>query len=154
MYTTDEILKMLNDGQDPEAIAKTFTDALNDALKAKKAADEEKEKAEKLAATKLKDAETLADHFNAFVDIYYPTIADNNTGEQIIKALDSIAKTSEQLDKINDMINKAFADFDSKVGKSKTDTPKRSAESIKKTAETPKKSEDSIREFLKKYDLL
>lgn len=142
MYTTDEILKMLNDGQDPEAIAKSFTNALNDALKSKQKADEEKEKAEKLAATKLKDAEALADHFNAFVDIYYPTIADNNTGEQIVKALDSIVKTSEQLDKINDMINKAFGDFDSKSDKAKS-----------KAAETKKKSEDSIKEFLKKYDL-
>lgn len=100
MVKQEDILKMLQEGADADAIAQQFTDALNGAIAEKKAADE---KNKMRTAHKLAKMQAIIDEVFEFIDTYYPDfkvpqeMRDEVTAETIIDAMDQAEKEIKQL---------------------------------------------------------
>lgn len=130
----EDILKRLMNGESADAIAKEFTDALNNAMQemeAQKEAEHQKEQ-------KLMDTQNLIDVVIDYIKKYYPeVVADvksfDLSAEELIEALD------ESLPKVVEL-NKAVIELDKLL------TPV-----AKKPAAD---AEDSILRFLKLNGLL
>ena len=85
MVNQNDIFTALQNGEDPEAIANSFTDALNAAIKQKaeadaKAAEEAKvkQKAENARQEKLDFAASLIEDIMDFLEEFYPDIYDED----------------------------------------------------------------------------
>ena len=70
MYNSDTILSLLQNGHSAEDIAKSFTDALNNAIQEQKAA----EKAKKAAFQKHADMKNILEEVLLFFSTYYPEL--------------------------------------------------------------------------------
>ena len=130
----EDILKRLMNGESADAIAKEFTDALNNAMQEMEAQKE----AEHQKVQKLMDTQNLIDVVIDYIKKYYPeVVADvksfDLSAEELIEALD------ESLPKVVEL-NKAVVELDKLL------TPV-----AKKPAAD---AEDSILRFLKLNGLL
>ena len=97
MYTKDDILKRLQDGETSETIAQEMAQALNDAIAAKEEADRQaalKAEAAKRQALyesmRYNECADLADHFNGFLDKYYPELEAHVTTNDIFNIVEGV----------------------------------------------------------------
>ena len=88
MVNQNDIFTALQNGEDPEAIANSFTDALNAAIKQKaeadaKAAEEAKvkQKAENARQEKLDFAASIIEDIMDFLEEFYPDVYDEDMRE-------------------------------------------------------------------------
>ena len=86
----EDILKRLMNGESADAIAKEFTDALNDAIQEAKAQKE----AEYQKTQKLMDTQNLIDVVIDYIKKYYPKVVEDVkdfdlSAEELIEALDT-----------------------------------------------------------------
>lgn len=111
MYSVEDILAMLNKGEDPEKIAQTFADSLNQAIDQKKKAEEEaKKKAE--AEKKLYEEEKkewlqdILDEMYEWFCEYYPSfgLQEAIKAEEVMPMLD---ETMESVKVLNKLFEKA-----------------------------------------------
>ena len=88
MYSIDSIRTLLNEGKNPEEIAKNFSDALNAAIKQKEAEEKAEENRKRY---QIEDAEAIIDAINEFLDDYYPGIMHLSfTGEEFVEAFEEL----------------------------------------------------------------
>lgn len=99
MVTEKDILKLL-ETKSADEIAKEFTDSLKAAIAAKDKADQEKKEKEAKIKQKKKDLDSLADHFNAFMHLYYPEYETDISAEALEKAFDAGAKRKAEAEKL------------------------------------------------------
>ena len=80
MINQNDIFTALQNGEDPEAIANSFTDALNAAIKQKAEADAElkAKKAENTRQEKLDFAASLIEDIMDFLEEFYPDVYDED----------------------------------------------------------------------------
>lgn len=97
MYTKEEILEMLQNGQEAEDLAQGFIDALNAAIKQKEEIDKAAEKAKKekmkCRSEKILIMEDILNMIFVFIKTYYPevyneTIYDELTATDVVDAMD------------------------------------------------------------------
>lgn len=88
MVNQNDIFTALQNGEDPEAIANSFTDALNAAIKQKAEADAKaaeaakaKQKAENARQEKLDFAAGIIEDIMDFLEEFYPDIYDEDMRE-------------------------------------------------------------------------
>ena len=88
MINQNDIFTALQNGEDPEAIANSFTDALNAAIKQKAEADAKaaeaakaKQKAENARQEKLDFAASLIEDIMDFLEEFYPDVYDEDMRE-------------------------------------------------------------------------
>ena len=88
MINQNDIFTALQNGEDPEAIANSFTDALNAAIKQKadadvKAAEEAKakQKAQNVRQEKLDFAASIIEDIMDFLEEFYPDVYDEDMRE-------------------------------------------------------------------------
>ena len=124
MNTFDELLARINKGEDPMTIANEFAEVLNQAVEAKRVADEKA----KHEAEKTDRAQELLECVGSFIRDFYPDIWDDDftafTGADLGKAADEAMAHTKQVMKALDSLQKPNA-----------------------------KAEDPILDFLTKYDL-
>lgn len=99
MVTEKDILKLL-ETKSAEEIAKEFTESLNAAIATKEKAEQEKKEKEAKAKEKKRDLDSLADHFNAFMHLYYPEFETDMSAEALERAFDAGAKRKTEAEKI------------------------------------------------------
>lgn len=107
-FSTEEILAALQNGTDPDAIAKAFTDALNGAVKQKQEADAAtKKNSERVAALKEifdKSAEFIK---NFYPDMYkeeiFAEIDIEDIDKAIAEAYDEVKQMSPLFDALKDL---------------------------------------------------
>lgn len=93
MYNQKDILAALQNGEDPQAIANAFTEALNAAVKEKAKADEKERKLTKAAEKKVACMEHILNELADFFEEFYPEIYDSElrnliSAADIVKAMD------------------------------------------------------------------
>ena len=106
MYTVDEILERLNNGEKSSTIAEEMAGLLNDAIAAKEA--QEKKIAE-AARRKTQMAQDIADRINLFLKEYYPMSCVTVIPEDIV-AIGEGSEWLTNLFKENQDINGKTAD--------------------------------------------
>ena len=102
-FSTEEILAALQNGTDPDAIAKAFTDALNGAVKQKQEADAASKKdSERVAALK-----EIFDKGAEFVKNFYPDMYREEIFAEVdIKDIDrAIAEAYEEVKQMNPLFD-------------------------------------------------
>lgn len=106
MFKQEDILKMLQEGQDADTIVKSFTDAVNGAINEKAQLD-----AQANAATKEKIAaaqgviDTVLDFIEEFYpDAYSDTIRDALTGEELVDTIDEAIEQFAAIKPLLDMV--------------------------------------------------
>ena len=108
---------LVENGGDDQAIADMLSENLNTAISQYR----EKEQIQK----KKRDAEALADHFNTFVEIYYPDCPKNTiSGQDIVEIWDSVQKIingTGNFEEILDLILGLKSENDSKRKKTLAD---------------------------------
>ena len=91
MFNTDELTAALQNGANPDEIAKSFTDALNTAIKAQKEAEEKAAKKNKIRAERVEALQGIIDAIEDFVENFYPDMYDAKVFENF---------DAEELDKV------------------------------------------------------
>ena len=91
MFNTDELTAALQNGANPDEIAKSFTDALNTAIKAQKEAEEKAAKKNKIRAERVEALQGIIDAIENFVEDFYPDMYDAKIFENF---------DAEELDKV------------------------------------------------------
>ena len=83
MINQNDIFTALQNGEDPEVIANSFTDALNAAIKQKAEADAElkAKKAESTRQEKLDFAASIIEDIMDFLEEFYPDVYDEDMRE-------------------------------------------------------------------------
>lgn len=106
MNTFDELLARINKGEDPMAIANEFAEVLNQAVEAKRVADEKA----KHEAEKTDRAQELLECVGSFIRDFYPDIWDDDftafTGADLVKAADEAMAHTKQVMKALDTLQK------------------------------------------------
>lgn len=102
MTRVDEFYKMIEefDGNTDEIInpiINDFNEAMNKYLENKK------------SNKKAEDAQALADHFNAFIKVWYPTTQSEIKGSEIIEILNFTEKLLDPEASIDDVIAGVFS---------------------------------------------
>lgn len=108
MFTKEDLLARLQNGDTAEDLADEFIAAMNEAEDAYKVENEAAEKAAKLEAEKLADAEQVAEDIHNFFLKWYPDHAQDGaplTGEMVISLLESTIETKAMMDKVIQEIN-------------------------------------------------
>ena len=150
MFNTDEFIAALENGTDPDAIAKAFTDTLNTAVKQKKEADakaaaeakakkDAEEKAALARAKRLNDLDDIIDLIADFISEYYPDMYDKDLkidSEEVDKAIQDAYKSVKDMNRLI----KSLDNFEKAYNKS--------TKSVK-----TKSADDAINDFFKKYGL-
>ena len=91
MFNTDELTAALQNGANPDEIAKSFTDALNTAIKAQKEAEEEAAKKNKIRAERVETLQGIIDAIEDFVEDFYPDMYDAKVFENFdVEELDKV----------------------------------------------------------------
>ena len=94
-----DIYAALKSGKSADEIAQAFVDELNAGIQKVEA----EQKAEKEAeAAKTKDASAVADHFNTFIKVYYPTVPLKFTDQDIVQLVEAAVLADEATTKINE----------------------------------------------------
>lgn len=128
MYTSEELLKMIENGTSPETLAQTFTDALNAALDLQKKKEEEAKTAKKKEEERKAKLISILDDVIAYVCEFYPSLEPLIKAELTEETIEETAKDLMTQIKILSETAKAFTD--------------------------KKPSADPIADFFKKYNLL
>ena len=115
MNFTDEMYALLqkNDG-DAEATADHIAACLNQAIKKYEEHDKKK-----------KDAQALADHFNAFVKVWYPKGQSELSGNEIIEILNWTEKILDPNKSSEDLIQEVYSVLNPKEEKNLSDMIKK-----------------------------
>lgn len=91
MFNTDELTAALQNGANPDEIAKSFTDALNTAIKAQKEAEEKAAKKNKIHAERVEALQGIVDAVEDFIADFYPDMYDEKAFEDFdVEELDKV----------------------------------------------------------------
>ena len=91
MFNTDELTAALQNGANPDEIAKSFTDALNTAIKAQKEAEEKAAKKNKIHAERVEALQGIVDAVEDFIADFYPDMYDAKAFEDFdVEELDKV----------------------------------------------------------------
>ena len=151
MINQNDIFTALQNGEDPEVIANSFTDALNAAIKQKaeadtKAAEEAKakQKAENARQEKLDFAASLIEDIMDFLEEFYPDIYDEDMREaatshpeMLVDAFDHAEAEVKRMKPMFDELDRLISALDSDGDKDMKPTPR------------PARSANPIEDFLK-----
>ena len=147
MINQNDIFTALQNGEDPEAIANSFTDALNAAIKQKAEADEAakaKQKAENARQEKLDFAASLIEDIMDFLEEFYPDIYDEDMREaatshpeMLVDAFDHAEAEVKRMKPMFDELERLISALDSDGDKDMKPTPR------------PARSANPIEDFLK-----
>ena len=97
MFNTDELTAALQNGANPDEIAKSFTDALNTAIKAQKEAEEKAAKKNKIRAERVEALQGIIDAIEDFVADFYPDMYDAKVFESFdVEELDKVVLEAYQ----------------------------------------------------------
>ena len=147
MFNTDELTAALQNGANPDEIAKSFTDALNTAIKAQKEAEEKAAKKNKIRAERVEALQDIIDAIEDFVEDFYPDMYDAKMFEDfdveeldkvVAEAYDEVKRMAPLFDSLKDLEKQL------KMGDNVTKTV-----AIKKT----KTTDQAIADFLRKSGL-
>lgn len=147
MFNTDELTAALQNGANPDEIAKSFTDALNTAIKAQKEAEEKAAKKNKIRAERVEALQGIIDAIEDFVEDFYPDMHDAKMFEDfdveeldkvVAEAYDEVKRMAPLFDSLKDLEKHL------KMGDNVTKTV-----AIKKT----KSTDQAIADFLRKSGL-
>lgn len=147
MFNTDELTAALQNGANPDEIAKSFTDALNTAIKAQKEAEEKAAKKNKIHAERVEALQGIIDAIEDFVEDFYPDMHDAKMFEDfdveeldkvVAEAYDEVKRMAPLFDSLKDLEKQL------KMGDNVTKTV-----AIKKT----KTTDQAIADFLRKSGL-
>lgn len=151
MFTTEDILARLRNGEDAQTIASQIADNLNDAVKTYEEEEKEKKEAQMKKTAKEaeldKIAENIAESIMDYMSVQDPSLADIFVTDPIEPSY-----VRQALDLSQPMMGllKSLSGPEGKVKKVYTgDEAKRIADKIEKMF-----SEDSITKFLRTYGLL
>ena len=105
MYSVNDILSLLNEGEKPEVIAQNFTDILNAAIDQKKKDDKKKAEEEankKLQETKKRELQTILDEIQMWCKTYYPELRIEGSlkAEEVMPIFDDTAGTLKEFNKL------------------------------------------------------
>ena len=139
MVNQNDIFTALQNGEDPEAIANKFTDALNAAIKQKaeadaKAAEEAKakQKAENARQEKLDFAASIIEDIMDFWEEFYPDIYDEDVREaatshpeMLVDAFDHAEAEVKRMKPMFDELERLISALDSDGDKDMKPTPTR-----------------------------
>ena len=151
MINQNDIFTALQNGEDPEAIANSFTDALNAAIKQKAEADAKaaeaakaKQKAENARQEKLDFAAGLIEDIMDFLEEFYPDIYDEDMREaatshpeMLVDAFDHAETEIKHMKPMFDELDRLISALDSDGDKDMKPTPR------------PVRSANPIEDFLK-----
>ena len=151
MVNQNDIFTALQNGEDPEVIANSFTDALNAAIKQKaeadaKAAEEAKakQKAENARQEKLDFAASIIEDIMDFLEEFYPDVYDEDMRnaatshpEFLVNAFDQAEAEVKRMKPMFDELDRLISALDSDGDKDMKPTPR------------PVRSANPIEDFLK-----
>ena len=137
MINQNDIFTALQNGEDPEAIANSFTDALNAAIKQKTEADAKaaeaakaKQKAENARQEKLDFAASLIEDIMDFLEEFYPDIYDEDMREAatshpelLVDAFDNAEAEVKRMKPMFDELERLISALDSDGDKDMKPTP-------------------------------
>ena len=112
MFNTDELTAALQNGANPDEIAKSFTDALNTAIKAKKEAEEKAAKKNKIRAERVEALQGIIDAIESFVEDFYPDMYDAKVFESfdaeeldkvVLEAYEDVKRMAPLFDSLKDL---------------------------------------------------
>ena len=147
MFNTDELTAALQNGANPDEIAKSFTDALNTAIKAQKEAEEKAAKKNKIRAERVEALQGIVDAIENFVEDFYPDMYDAKVFESFdIEELDKVVLESYQEVKRMAPLFDSLKDLEKQLKMSENVTK---TVAIKKT----KSTDQAIADFLRKSGL-
>lgn len=147
MFNTDELTAALQNGANPDEIAKSFTDALNTAIKAQKEAEEKAAKKNKIHAERVEALQDIIDAIEDFVEAFYPDMYDAKVFESfdaeeldkvVLEAYEDVKRMAPLFDSLKDLEKQL------KMSDNVTKTV-----AIKKT----KSTDQAIADFLRKSGL-
>ena len=138
MVNQNDIFTALQNGEDPEAIANSFADALNAAIKQKAEADEKaaeeakaKQKAENARQEKLDFAASLIEDIMDFLEEFYPDIYDEDMRnaatshpELLVNAFDQAEAEVKRMKPMFDELDRLISALDSDCDKDMMLTPR------------------------------
>ena len=138
MINQNDIFTALQNGEDPEVIANSFTDALNAAIKQKaeadaKAAEEAKakQKAENARQEKLDFAASIIEDIMDFLEEFYPDIYDEDMREaatshpeMLVDAFDHAEAEVKRMKPMFDELERLISALDSDGDKDMKPTPR------------------------------
>lgn len=139
MVNQNDIFTALQNGEDPEAIANKFTDALNAAIKQKAEADAKaaeaakaKQKVENARQEKLDFAAGLIEDIMDFLEEFYPDIYDEDMREAatshpelLVNAFDQAEAEVKRMKPMFDELERLISALDSDGDKDLKPTPTR-----------------------------
>ena len=112
MFNTDELTAALQNGATPDEIAKSFTDALNTAIKAQKEAEEKAAKKNKIRAERVEALQGIIDAIEDFVKDFYPDMYDAKVFESfdaeeldkvVLEAYEDVKRMAPLFDSLKDL---------------------------------------------------
>lgn len=112
MFNTDELTAALQNGANPDEIAKSFTDALNTAIKAQKEAEEKATKKNKIRAERVEALQGIIDAIEDFVEDFYPDMYDAKVFESfdveeldkvVLEAYEDVKRMAPLFDSLKDL---------------------------------------------------
>lgn len=111
MVDKSEILARLQNGEDPQKLAETIANALNEAIVEYEQQEKQKRLEAAKAQQKINEAQKVINVTLDFLEAYYPQLVNNTvkeevTGELLIQMIDESVK---ELDKVNQEIEKLKA---------------------------------------------
>ena len=147
MFNTDELTAALQNGANPDEIAKSFTDALNTAIKAQKEAEEKAAKKNKIHAERVEALQGIIDAIEDFVEDFYPDMYDAKVFESFdVEELDKVVLEAYQDVKRMAPLFDSLKDLEKQL--KMTDNVTKTV-AIKKT----KSTDQAIADFLRKSGL-
>ena len=132
MINQNDIFTALQNGEDPEVIANSFTDALNAAIKQKAEADAElkAKKAENVRQEKLDFAASLIEDIMDFLEEFYPDVYDEDMREAatshpelLVNAFDQAEAEIKRMKPLLDELERLSKALDSEGDKDMKPTP-------------------------------
>lgn len=158
MFTTEDILARLRNGEDAQTIANQIADHLNDAVKAYE--DEEKKKKEVQMKKDAQEAEldeiaeTIANAIMDYMCVQDPSLTDVFTKDSIEPSY--VRQALDVSQPIMNLIKSLSGPVEKKNTNSKTIEKVYTGDEAKLIADTVEKmfGEDSISKFLRTYGLL
>ena len=147
MFNTDELTAALQNGANPDEIAKSFTDALNTAIKAQKEAEEKAAKKNKARAERVEALQDIIDAIEEFVADFYTDMYDAKVFESFdVEELDKVvAEAYEDVKRMAPLFD-SLKDLEKQL--KMTDNVTKTV-AIKKT----KSTDQAIADFLRKSGL-
>lgn len=150
MYNSDTILSLLQNGHSAEDVAKSFTDALNEAVQEQKRIEETARLEKEEAANKERRVSALADIlelFNDWLTEYYPEFG--NIKDDPAELVDAIDRAKDDIVELITVTNELlkFLDKGSKTTKVETHNTMSPREKKRNTAD------EKIFEFLRSCGL-